>query len=76
MVFYITKILCHHVEHSLFYLWLKYELIWTNIVILVDSFSIKLRSGTMFLKCVPWHLRTCLNHPNDKKSQSFQSQRM
>jgi len=34
---------------------------------------IKLCSGTMFLKCVPRHLRTCLNHPNHKQSQPFQS---
>jgi len=27
LVFYITKILCHHIEHTLFYLWLQYELI-------------------------------------------------
>jgi hypothetical protein len=60
-------------RHTLFYFWLKYESLWTNIVIIVDSFSIKLRSGTMFLKRVPRHLKTCLNH---KQSQQFQSQRM
>jgi hypothetical protein len=26
-MFYNIKILCHHVEHTLFYLWLKYEAI-------------------------------------------------
>jgi hypothetical protein len=57
-------------------LWLKYESIWTNIVIPVDSFSIKLCSGIAFLKCVPGHLKTCLNHPNKKQSQPFQSQRI
>jgi hypothetical protein len=70
MGFYFTKILCHHVQHTLFYVWFKYESIWTNIVILVDSFSIKLHNGTTFLKHVPWHLKTCLNHPNHKQSHN------
>jgi hypothetical protein len=64
--FYITKNLCHHVEHILFDLWLKYESIWVNIIILVDYFSIKLHSGTTFLKHVIGHLRTRLNHQNHK----------
>jgi hypothetical protein len=36
-----TKNLCHHVKHTLFYMWLKYEVLWTNIVIVIDSFLIK-----------------------------------
>lgn len=30
LLFYNTKILCHHVEHNLFYFGLKYEAIWTS----------------------------------------------
>jgi hypothetical protein len=71
LVFYITEILCHHVEHTLFYLWLKYESIWKNIIIPVDSFSIKLCSGTTLLKRVLGYIRTCSNHPNYKQAQPF-----
>jgi hypothetical protein len=31
------KDLWHHVQHILFYLWLKYKSIWTIIIIFVDS---------------------------------------
>jgi hypothetical protein len=44
IMFHNTTILCHHVEHNIFYLWLKYEAIFTNIVIDVDSFSTNLRT--------------------------------
>ncbi len=71
MIYHI-KNMCHHIEHTLFYLWLKYEAIWTNIASLVESFSIKLWSGTWFLNHLSWHLRTCFNHPNPKKSPPFQ----
>jgi hypothetical protein len=40
IIFYITKILCHHVEHTLFYLWLKYESIWTNVLIHLKTVSV------------------------------------
>ncbi len=56
------------------YLLLEQESIWKNI--LVDSLSIKLRSGTIFLKRFFRHWRTCLNYPNHKQSQPFQSQIM
>jgi hypothetical protein len=70
--FYNTKILCHHVEHILFYLWLKHESIWTNIVIPINSFSIKLRMGQH-----SWNMfKVMFNHSNHKQSQPFQSQRM
>jgi hypothetical protein len=46
LVIYHTKKLCHHIEHILLYFWLKYGIIWTNIVNFIESFSIKLCSGT------------------------------
>jgi hypothetical protein len=36
--------MCHHIQHTLFYLWLKYGAIETNITNLVECFSIKLHS--------------------------------
>jgi hypothetical protein len=33
-----TKNLCHHIEHTLFYLWLKYGKFWINIVNPIESF--------------------------------------
>jgi hypothetical protein len=43
LVIYHTRNLCHCIKNTLFYLWLKYEAIWTNIVspkhwILFDKF--------------------------------------
>jgi hypothetical protein len=64
LLFYKIKTLCPHVKHNLFYLWLRYEAIWTKIVILVDSFSIELHNETQFLNRVLGHLRTCSNHIN------------
>jgi hypothetical protein len=46
LVIYHTKKLCHHVEHTLLYLWLKYGAILKTIVSHVKSFSLKLRNGT------------------------------
>jgi hypothetical protein len=43
-----TKNSCHHIENTLFYLWLKYGAIWTNITSPIESFSIKLCSETIF----------------------------
>jgi hypothetical protein len=34
-----TKNLCHQIEHTLFYLWLKYEAIQTNIIIIHNNMS-------------------------------------
>jgi hypothetical protein len=48
LVLYKIRILFHYVKHILFYLWLKYEAIGTNIDIHFDSFFIKLCSGTLF----------------------------
>jgi hypothetical protein len=41
LVIYHTKNLCHHIKHILFYLWLKYGEIGTNIASLIEFFSIK-----------------------------------
>jgi hypothetical protein len=38
LVVYNNKKLCHHVKHNLFYFWLEYESIWTNIDILLFHF--------------------------------------
>jgi hypothetical protein len=46
LVIYHTKKLCHHMKHTLLYLWLKYGTIWTNIVSFIESFLIKLLNGT------------------------------
>jgi len=76
LVIYHTKHLCCHVKHILFYLWLKYGAIWINIANFVESFSIVMCSGTWFLSHLSWHLKTCFNHPNHKKSSPFQSRSM
>jgi hypothetical protein len=76
LVIYNTKNLCHHIEHTLFYLWFKYGASWKNIVSHVESFSIKLCSVTQFLSHLSGHLRTCFNHPNHKKSSPFESKHM
>jgi len=44
MIYHIKK-LCHHIEHTLLYMSLKYGAIWTNIASFIDSFLIKLHSG-------------------------------
>ncbi len=46
LVIYHTKNLCHHIEHNLFSLWLKYGVIGINIVSNVESFSIQMCSET------------------------------
>jgi hypothetical protein len=72
---YHTKILCHHIEHILFFLWLKYGTIWTNISIPIESFSINYVMG-WFPNHLSRHLRTCFNYLNHKKSSPFQSKHM
>ncbi len=64
LVIYQIENLCHHIEHVLFYMWLKYGAIWTNIVIPIDYLLIKLHSETQFLNHLSKHLKTCFNHPN------------
>jgi hypothetical protein len=72
LIIYHNKNLCHHVKKcTLFYLWLKYGAIWTIIVSPFDSFLIKMHSEIRFQSHFLGHLRTCLNHPNHKKSPPF-----
>jgi hypothetical protein len=71
LVIYHIKNLCYHIDDTLFYLWLRYGAIWTNIVSHVQSFSIKLCNETWFLSHVSKYLKTCFNHPNHKKSSPF-----
>jgi hypothetical protein len=40
LVIYHTKKLCHHMEHTLFYLCLNYGTIWKNIVSLVGQVQV------------------------------------
>ncbi len=63
--------MCHHIEHTSFYLWLKYGAIGTNIASPVESFLIKLHSEIWYPNHFSRHLKTCFNHPNHKKSRPF-----
>jgi len=76
LVIYHTKYLCHYIKYILFYFWLKYGTIWTNIINFVESISMKLCNETRFLNHLSKHLRTCFNHLNKKKLPPFLSRYM
>jgi len=61
----------HHIEHTLFYLWVNMGKFEQMLLVLLSLFLTKLHNGAWFLSHLSRHLKTCFKHPNHKKYHHF-----